>query len=104
MAEVLGGVIRALPPPDDPPHRRVYEVARRLVPAARFTRPHFAALCEVAEMMAERLGLPPEVHKTRLAPLPQRAAPTCLSCRAAIASVMRAATRPTPWICSDDFE
>jgi HD-GYP domain-containing protein (c-di-GMP phosphodiesterase class II) len=61
-AAALGGVIRALPSPDDPPHRRVYEVARRLVPAGRFTKPHFAALCEVAEMMAKRLGLPPEVH------------------------------------------
>jgi HD-GYP domain-containing protein (c-di-GMP phosphodiesterase class II) len=61
-AEALGGVIRALPSPVDLHHRRVYEVARRLVPAARFTKPHFAALCEVAEMMAKRLGLPPAVH------------------------------------------
>lgn len=61
-AEALGGVIRALPSPEDLPHRRAYEVARRLVPAARFTKPHFASLCEVAEMMAKRLGLPPEVQ------------------------------------------
>lgn len=61
-AEVLAGVVRALPPPGDPPHQRIYEVARRLVPAARFRKPHFAALCEVAEMMAKRLGLPPAVH------------------------------------------
>lgn len=60
--EAMGGVIRALPSPVDPPHRRAYEVARRLVPAARFRKPHFAALCEVAEMMARRLGLPPEVN------------------------------------------
>jgi HD-GYP domain-containing protein (c-di-GMP phosphodiesterase class II) len=61
-AEALMGVIRALPPGDDPPHRRIYEVARRLPPAARFRKPHFTALCEVAEMMAKRLGLPPAVH------------------------------------------
>jgi HD-GYP domain-containing protein (c-di-GMP phosphodiesterase class II) len=61
-AEAMGGVIRALPSPVDLPHRRVYEVARRLVPAARFRKPHFAALCEVAEMMAKRLGLSPEVN------------------------------------------
>ncbi len=61
-AEAVAGLIRALPSPDDPSHRRVYEIARRLVPAGRFIKPHFAALCEVAEMMAKRLGLPPEVH------------------------------------------
>jgi HD-GYP domain-containing protein (c-di-GMP phosphodiesterase class II) len=61
-AQALAGVIRALPPPDTPPHRRAYEVARRLVPAARTRKPHFTALCEVAEMMAKRLGLPASVH------------------------------------------
>jgi HD-GYP domain-containing protein (c-di-GMP phosphodiesterase class II) len=61
-AQALAGVIRALPPPDAPPHRRAYEVARRLVPAARTMKPHFTALCDVAEMMAKRLGLPPAVH------------------------------------------
>jgi HD-GYP domain-containing protein (c-di-GMP phosphodiesterase class II) len=60
--EGLTGVIRALPPPDEAPQRRVYEVAKRLVPAARFRKPHFRALCEVAEMIAKRLGLPPAVH------------------------------------------
>jgi HD-GYP domain-containing protein (c-di-GMP phosphodiesterase class II) len=60
--EALAGLIRSLPSPDDPPPRRVYEVARRLVPAGRFMKPHFAALCEVAEMMAKRLGLPRSVQ------------------------------------------
>jgi HD-GYP domain-containing protein (c-di-GMP phosphodiesterase class II) len=60
--EALGGVIHALSSPGDLPYRRAYEVARRLVPAARFMKSHFVALCEVAEMMAKRLGLPPEVH------------------------------------------
>jgi HD-GYP domain-containing protein (c-di-GMP phosphodiesterase class II) len=62
-AEALRGFIRALPSPHDLPHRRAFEVARHLVPAARFRNAHFAALCEVAEMMAKRLGLPPELHK-----------------------------------------
>jgi HD-GYP domain-containing protein (c-di-GMP phosphodiesterase class II) len=61
-ARALAGVIRALPAPDDPPHRRIYDVTRRLVPVARFVKPHFTALCEVAEMMAKRLGLPLAVH------------------------------------------
>jgi HD-GYP domain-containing protein (c-di-GMP phosphodiesterase class II) len=61
-ADAVAGVIRALPSPDDLPHRRLFEVAKRVVPAVRFTKPHFTALCEVAEMMAKRLGLPPAVH------------------------------------------
>jgi HD-GYP domain-containing protein (c-di-GMP phosphodiesterase class II) len=62
VIEILAGFIRALPPPDDPPHRRAYEIARRIVPAGRFIKPHIETLCEVAEMMAKRLGLPHEVH------------------------------------------
>lgn len=62
-AQLLGGVVRALIPPDTPPHRRVYEIGRRLPRAARFLKPHFAALCDVAEMMAQRLGLPPSIHR-----------------------------------------
>ncbi|TDE00590.1 HD domain-containing phosphohydrolase [Jiangella asiatica] len=58
----LGGVVRAVSSPDGPPLRRAYEVATRLPMAARFLRPHFAAICEVAEMMAERLGMPPAVQ------------------------------------------
>lgn len=60
--EAMAGVIGALPSPGAPLHRRLYEVARRIVPAARFRKPHFTALCEVAEMMASRLGLPPAVQ------------------------------------------
>lgn len=64
-AEMLGGVVRAVTPPDLPPHRRAYEIGRRLPRAARFLKggPHFAALCDVAEMMAQRLGLPPSIHR-----------------------------------------
>ena len=61
--EAFAGFVRALPPPGAPPFRRAYEVGRRLIPVGRFVKPHLTALCEVAEMMAKRLGLPPEVHK-----------------------------------------
>jgi HD-GYP domain-containing protein (c-di-GMP phosphodiesterase class II) len=60
--EAFSGFVRALPPPNAPPLRRVYEVGRRLVPVGRFVKPHITAICEVAEMMAKRLGLPPAVH------------------------------------------
>ncbi len=59
--EGLGGIIRALPSPDSPRHRRVFEVARRLPLAAKHRKPHTAAICEVATMLADRLGLPNSV-------------------------------------------
>ena len=63
MPQMLGGVLRAMPPPDAPPQVRLYEIARKLPRAARFIKPHFAALCDVARMMAERLGLPPSIQE-----------------------------------------
>lgn len=59
--ERLAGVFRALPPAGTSKLRHAYEVLRRLPAAARFPRPHYAALCEVASMLAARLGLPPVV-------------------------------------------
>ena len=61
--EAVSGVVRALPPPGAPPLRRVYEVGRRLIPVGRFVKPHMTAICDVAETMAKRLGMPPAVHK-----------------------------------------
>ena len=61
--QMLGGIVRALPPPDLPTYRRVYEVGRRLPMAARFLKSHVNALCDVAAMLAERLGLPPSIHR-----------------------------------------
>src|SRR5919198_1380290 len=61
--EAFSGFVRALPPPDAPSLRRGYEVGRRLIPMGRFVKPHMTAICEVAEMMAKRLGLPPAVHE-----------------------------------------
>ncbi|MFA9444936.1 HD domain-containing phosphohydrolase [Egicoccus sp. AB-alg6-2] len=58
----IGGVVRALPSPEAPPLRRAAQIAVRLPRAARQAGPHFAAFCEVAEMLAERLGLPATVQ------------------------------------------
>ena len=60
--EVFSGIVRALPEPDSPRPLRAAQIARRLPKAAREQRPHFAAMCEVAQMLAEGLGLPPSTH------------------------------------------
>ncbi len=57
----LAGAAKAVTPPGATFSRRLYERARRLPAAARYRRPHYAALCEVAEMLAERLGLPASI-------------------------------------------
>jgi HD-GYP domain-containing protein (c-di-GMP phosphodiesterase class II) len=55
--ESLAGLVRALPPPGSAGPGRVIEVARRLPRAARAHRPHLAAMCDAARMLARRLGL-----------------------------------------------
>ena len=59
--EGFAAAVKAVTPPDLSSPRRLYERARRLPAAGRFRRPHYAALCEVAEMLATRLGLPPSI-------------------------------------------
>jgi HD-GYP domain-containing protein (c-di-GMP phosphodiesterase class II) len=61
--EILAGIVRALPDPDSSASVRAVQVARRLPKAARGSKPHMIALCEVGEMLAERLGLPSAVHR-----------------------------------------
>ncbi len=61
--ESLGGVIRALPDPDSGIFSSGLEIAARLPKAAMFRRAHFTALCEVAMMLSERLGLPDEINE-----------------------------------------
>jgi HD-GYP domain-containing protein (c-di-GMP phosphodiesterase class II) len=56
--EVLAGLVRALPGPENAAPVRAIQIARRLPRMARTARPHFTALCEVAEMLAEGVGLP----------------------------------------------
>lgn len=60
--EVLGGLLRALPPPESAGRVRTLQAARRLPRMARSARPQFAAMCEVAQMLADGLGLPPSVQ------------------------------------------
>ena len=60
--EVLSGLIRALPDPDRAGLVRVGQVARRLPRLAREQRPHLAAICEVAPMLADGLGLSASVQ------------------------------------------
>ena len=55
--EVLAGLIRALPDPGSAGTVRAVQVARRFPRMVRQTRPHLAAGCEVAGMLADRLGV-----------------------------------------------
>ena len=56
--QAFGGVRRALPDPASPRPVRALQVAQRLPKAARAFKPHMTAMCEVAEMLASRLGMP----------------------------------------------
>jgi HD-GYP domain-containing protein (c-di-GMP phosphodiesterase class II) len=60
--EMMAGVMRALPTPGSAPLLRVFQIARGLPRAARGNERHLAALCEVAQMLTDRLGLPASVH------------------------------------------
>ena len=55
---MLAGLLRSLPPSGSSLPRSALEIARRAPRAARASRPHFVAACEVAQMLAHRLGLP----------------------------------------------
>jgi HD-GYP domain-containing protein (c-di-GMP phosphodiesterase class II) len=59
--EVISGLLRALPDPGRPAFVRFSQTARRLPRMAREQRPALAAICEVAGMLAERVGAPPSV-------------------------------------------
>jgi HD-GYP domain-containing protein (c-di-GMP phosphodiesterase class II) len=56
--EMLAAVVRALPNPQNSAPVRALQIARRLTKAARSSKHHMVAQCEVGEMLAERLGLP----------------------------------------------
>lgn len=59
--QVLSGVLRAVTDREEPLLRRPWGVPMRFVQAGKHLKPHFASLCEVATMLAARLGLPPAV-------------------------------------------
>jgi HD-GYP domain-containing protein (c-di-GMP phosphodiesterase class II) len=61
VREVFTGLLRALPDPGSPALVRLTQTARRLPRAAREQRPALAAACEVAGMLAERVGAPRSV-------------------------------------------
>ncbi len=60
--EFFIGLLRALPEPDRAAPVRAVQTARRLPRVARAQRPHLAAMCEVAQMLAEGIGLPTAVQ------------------------------------------
>jgi HD-GYP domain-containing protein (c-di-GMP phosphodiesterase class II) len=59
--DVLRGLLRALPDPGSPALFRVAQTASRLPRMAREQRSHLSAACEVAGMLADRVGAPPSV-------------------------------------------
>jgi HD-GYP domain-containing protein (c-di-GMP phosphodiesterase class II) len=61
-AQVVAGVIRALQTPGSPPLVRALQVARGLPKAAGGQGRHLTAMCEVARMLTDRLGLPATVQ------------------------------------------
>jgi HD-GYP domain-containing protein (c-di-GMP phosphodiesterase class II) len=56
--EVFAGLLRALPDPESPAPVRALQTVRRLPRMARTAGPAFTAICEVAGMLAEGVGLP----------------------------------------------
>jgi HD-GYP domain-containing protein (c-di-GMP phosphodiesterase class II) len=58
---MAAGIISAIPPPESPWPRRTYEVAAGLPKAVRFAKNHFRSLCEVAEKLAQQVGMPPSI-------------------------------------------
>lgn len=60
--QMLGGIVRALAGQERAPPGRALQVARRLPQAVRAYRRNLAAGCEVAQMLGQRLGMPPSVH------------------------------------------
>jgi HD-GYP domain-containing protein (c-di-GMP phosphodiesterase class II) len=59
--EVLTGLLRTLPDPGSPAVVRVAQTASRLPRMAREQRPALSAVCEVAGMLADRVGAPSSV-------------------------------------------
>ncbi len=57
------GMLRALAPPGGAPWTRAGQVARGLPKLARGMKGVVAAICEVAEMLTDRLGLPPPMSQ-----------------------------------------
>jgi HD-GYP domain-containing protein (c-di-GMP phosphodiesterase class II) len=61
-SEMMAGVLRALASPGSPALLRGVQIARGLPKVVRQNERHLAALCEVAQMLADRLGQPAPVR------------------------------------------
>jgi HD-GYP domain-containing protein (c-di-GMP phosphodiesterase class II) len=61
-AQTMVGIMKALADPDSPPLVRALQGAARLPAAVRGHQRHITAMCEVAEMLCKRLGMPREVR------------------------------------------
>lgn len=59
--DAVRGLLRALPDPGTPAYLRWAQTARRFPRMARVQRPALAATCEVAGMLADRVGAPSSV-------------------------------------------
>lgn len=70
-AQTMAGIMRALASPDSALPMRALQVAGRLPKAVRGHERHLVAFCEVAQMLTDRLGLPPAVRGL-FAHLPER--------------------------------
>lgn len=70
-AEKTVGIMRALSPPGPSPVIRAGQIVRRLPRARREYKRHMVAICEVARMLCDRLGMPPTVQ-TLFAQLTER--------------------------------
>jgi HD-GYP domain-containing protein (c-di-GMP phosphodiesterase class II) len=60
--EIMRGITRALAYPRTSPTARAAQVVRRLPRAVKGHKLHVTALCEVAQMLTDRLGLPSSVR------------------------------------------
>jgi HD-GYP domain-containing protein (c-di-GMP phosphodiesterase class II) len=60
-AEMVAGLVRAVAPPGGAPLTRVRQLAVGVPKLARVFKEQVAALCEVAQMLTDRLGLPTAV-------------------------------------------
>jgi hypothetical protein len=62
-AQTMAGIVRAVATPGSALPARALHVVTRLPKAVRGYQRHLAALCEVAQMLTDRLGLPPTVRE-----------------------------------------
>ena len=61
--EVVSGLIRAIPAPESAAPMKALQVIRRLPRVVQEQRPHLAALCDVAQMLAAGVGVSDSVQR-----------------------------------------